>query len=194
MLEPVILDGTHIRLEPMEMQHLDALCAVGLDEDLWRVSAHPVTNRAEMKTYMETALAWQRAGTALPFVTRHKATDQIVGSTRYAHIVPAHLRLEIGWTWVARAWHRTVVNTEAKFLLLHYAFETLGYRRVEFKTDVRNARSRHAILRIGAKEEGILRKHMVTHTGHPRDSVYFSILDEEWPAVRAWFLDRLART
>ncbi|HEV8338664.1 MAG TPA: GNAT family protein [bacterium] len=184
-LEPVTLEGRHVRLEPLSLEHHDALCRVGLDEDLWRLSPILVESAEEMRRYIETALQAQADGTALPFAIVERGSGTAIGSTRYGNIDRAHRRVEIGWTWIARPWQRTAVNTECKYLLLRHAFETLGCIRVEFKTDVLNARSRQALLRIGAKEEGILRSHMVTATGRIRDSVYFSIVDREWPMVKA---------
>ncbi len=150
-IEPVVLEGRHIRLEPLTLDHLDALCAVGLDEDLWRWSPRPVRTREDMRAYVEKALDGQRAGHMAPFATVERASETVVGSTRYGNIDLAHRRLEIGWTWVARPWQRTAVNTEAKLLMLGHAFERIGCHRVELKTDRLNERSRRAILRLGAK-------------------------------------------
>ncbi len=182
---PVTLEGTHVRLEPLAAAHLDRLCQIGLDEAIWRWSPAPVRTPAAMRAYVEVALAEQARGTALPFATVDKAAGLAVGSTRYGNIDPANRRLEIGWTWIAPPWQRTYVNTEAKYLMLRHAFEALGCIRVEFKTDARNEPSRRALLRLGAREEGLLRKHVVTASGRLRDTVYFSILDDEWPAVKA---------
>lgn len=190
---PVVLSGTHVRLDPLTVEHVEGLCAVGLEPELWRWSTEPVRSREEMRTYVERALAAQTAGTAVPFVVR-LVDGTVVGSTRYANIAVDHERLEIGWTWYGLPWQRTAVNTEAKLLLLRHAFETLGAYRVEFKTDALNARSRAAILRIGAVEEGTLRAHMRTAEGRRRDSVYFSILRNAWPAVRRRLEDRLRGT
>lgn len=181
---PVTLEGRYVRLEPLTPGHEEALSQVGLDEDLWRWIPVPVRTRQEMAAYIETALKDQASGMALPFVQVDKTSGRVVGSTRYANIEPAHYRLEIGWTWVGRAWQRTAVNTEAKYLLLRHAFETLGCMRVEFKTDSLNERSRAAILRIGAREEGIFRNHMITASGRVRHTVYYSIVDTEWPEVK----------
>jgi RimJ/RimL family protein N-acetyltransferase len=145
----------------------------------------PVRTVDEMAAYLETALREQERGVSLPFAIVEKATGRAIGSTRYGNIDRTHHRLEIGWTWVARNWQRTAMNTEAKYLLLKHAFELLGCMRVELKTDSLNERSRAAILRIGAREEGIFRNHMITASGRIRHSVYFSIIDSEWPAVRA---------
>ena len=191
-LSPVTLEGAHVRLEPLSLDHVDALAAVGLDPSIWEWTTSLIRTRDEMRRWVATALDWARAGTCLPFATRERASGVIVGSTRLANAEPAHGRIEIGWTWIAPAWQRTAVNTEAKLLMLAHAFERLGVRRVELKTDALNARSRAAIARLGAVEEGTLRRHMITDGGRPRDSVYFSILDDEWPALRERLTNRLA--
>jgi RimJ/RimL family protein N-acetyltransferase len=185
VIAPVILEGRHVRLEPLAMQHAAGLAGIGLDEDLWKWIPTPVRTADEMSRYVQTALNEQKSGSALPFVLMEKASGRIIGSTRYANIERVHHRVEIGWTWVARHWQRTPVNTEAKYLLLRHAFETLQCIRVELKTDSLNERSRAAILRIGAREEGTFRNHMITASGRIRHTVYFSILDSEWPEVKA---------
>jgi RimJ/RimL family protein N-acetyltransferase len=185
IVSPVILEGRHVRLEPLTKAHLTALAQVGLDEELWRWIPTAVRTAEEMAAYIETALQEQERGVSLPFVILEKGTGRAVGSTRYGNIDRTHHRVEIGWTWVARDWQRTAINTEAKYLLLRHAFETLGCLRVELKTDSLNEKSRAAILRIGAKEEGIFRNHMITESGRIRHSVYFSIIESEWPAVKA---------
>ena len=169
------------------------MCEVGLDQDLWRLTTTLVSTPADMHTYIEAALTAQAAGSALPFTTVEKTSGKIVGSSRYGNIDPANRRLEIGWTWVAPRWQRTAVNTEAKYLMLEHAFEALGCIRVEFKTDSLNDRSRKALLRIGAKEEGIFRNHMITYSGRIRHSVYFSIIASEWPEVKVRLEEKLAR-
>ena len=181
----VVLEGKHVRLEPLSYEHLDGLCAVGLDESLWRWVPTSVRNREEMRDYIGIALAEQGRDVSMPFATIDKASGQVAGSTRFANMDRRDHRVEIGWTWIGRPWQRTAVNTEAKYLMLQYAFETLNCVRVELKTDVLNEHSRRAILRLGAKEEGILRKHRHMWTGRFRDTVYYSILDSEWPSVRA---------
>lgn len=181
---PVTLTGASVRLSPLSLDHLDQLCAIGLAEELWKVTMTRIRTRAEMEEYIATALRWQNEGTALPFVIIELSSNTAVGSTRYANVDTVNRRLEIGWTWIARPWQRTAVNTEAKYLLLEHAFETLGCLRVEFKTDSLNQQSRNAILRIGAKEEGMLRNHMITPSGRYRHSVYYSIIDEEWAGVK----------
>jgi len=182
---PVILEGSHVRLEPLAKAHLAGLVLVGLDEELWRWIPAPVRTTEEMGAYIDTALEEQKRGVSLPFALIEKATGRAIGSTRYGNIDRTHRRAEIGWTWVAREWQRTAVNTEAKYLLLRHAFETLGCIRVELKTDSLNERSRAAILRIGAQEEGTFRNHMITASGRIRHTAYFSIVDSEWPAVKA---------
>jgi len=192
VVKPTVLEGRVVRLEPLSLSHHEGLCQVGLDEGLWGFTTSLVKTPDDLRRYIETALAWQRAGTALPFATVHREAGQVVGSTRFANIDSANRRLEIGWTWVARPWQRTAVNTEAKYLMLRHAFEDLGAIRVEFKTDALNQRSRVALLRIGARQEGIFRHHMVLESGRIRDSVYFSIIDDEWPEVKASLEARLA--
>ena len=184
VVSPLVLEGVHVRLEPLSNGHLEGLAQVGLEEELWRWIPAPVRTQAEMAAYIETALDEQARGVSLPFAIVEKATGRPVGSTRYGNIDRTHHRMEIGWTWVARHYQRTAVNTEAKYLLLKHAFETLGCMRVELKTDSLNERSRAAILRIGAREEGIFRNHMITSSGRIRHTVYFSIIDSEWPAVK----------
>lgn len=192
-LTPLVLEGEHVRLEPLSLDHLDAMCEVGLDDGLWRWIPKPVPSREDMVTYIQDALDGQARSEMLPFATVERASDTVVGSTRYGNIDLPNRRLEIGWTWVARPWQRTAINTEAKLLMLRHAFDALGCHRVEFKTDTLNERSRQAILRLGAKEEGVLRKHIVTASGRIRDTVYFSITDGEWPEVEANLEEKLAR-
>jgi N-acetyltransferase len=183
-LASVTLEGRHVRLEPLTQAHHASLCAVGLDADLWELIPYRVVTPQEMAAYIQSALDAQTAGSALPFATVLAGSGQVIGSTRYMNIDPAHRRLEIGATWIAKPWQRTAVNTEAKYLMLRHAFEALGCMRVELKTDSLNLRSRAAIRRIGATEEGTLRQQMITWSGRLRDTVYFSILDSEWPRVK----------
>jgi RimJ/RimL family protein N-acetyltransferase len=183
-LEPVTLTGFGVRLEPLTLDHVSELARIGLEPELWRWIPTPVTTKQEMRLYVATALDEQRRGVSLPFVIVDKAGDQVIGSTRYANIDGPNRRLEIGWTWLTSSHQRTVANTETKLLLLTHAFETLGMNRVEFKTDVLNERSRTAIKRLGAIEEGIFRQHVVTASGRVRDTVYFSIIATEWPATK----------
>jgi RimJ/RimL family protein N-acetyltransferase len=189
--EGVTLEGRHVRLEPLTLDHLDALCEVGLDEELWLwipVRAH---TREEMREYIQAALRSQDAKSALPFATVDRASGRVIGSTRYMNIDVPNRHVEIGSTWIARPWQRTALNTEAKFLMLRHAFETLGCLRVELKTDSLNETSRKAILRIGAKQEGIFRNHMICWNGRIRHTVWFSVIDSEWLEVKGRLEEKL---
>lgn len=179
------LDGKIVRLEPMTPEHHGALTEIGNDPDLWRFTVSAPLSAADMSEYMEVGLRAARDGTGVPFVTIEKASGRVIGSTRFANYDAFNHRIEIGWTWIAKPWQRTAVNTEAKYLMMSHAFEQLGCVRVELKTDVRNQQSRNAMLRIGAREEGVLRKHMLRSNGTYRDSIYYSVLDDEWPEVKA---------
>ena len=184
-VDPVTLDGVRVRMEPLDLaRHWAGLLEIGLDPDLWRWTTSIIKNESDLRRYLETALAEQGKGVSLPFATIDKASGKVAGCTRYGSIAMEHRRLEIGWTWVGRRFQRSHVNTEAKYLMLRHAFETLSCMRVEFKTSAKNQRSRDAMKRIGCIEEGILRKHMLRENGEPRDTVYLSILDDEWPAVK----------
>jgi RimJ/RimL family protein N-acetyltransferase len=191
-VEVVTLEGRHVRLEPLMKAHVAGLSEVGLDEELWRWIPIPVRTPEEMSAYVETALSERERGVSLPFALVEKPTGRLIGCTRYGNIDHTHHRVEIGWTWVAKTWQRTPINTETKYLLLRHAFETLGCIRVELKTDSLNEKSRAAILRIGAQEEGIFRNHMITSSGRLRHTVYFSILDTEWPGVKLRLEEKLA--
>jgi RimJ/RimL family protein N-acetyltransferase len=192
-IEPLVLEGAHVRLEPLQESHHAALCEVAFDPDLWRVNLFALASPEELATSIRDNLAAQAAGTQLPFVTVERSTGRVIGATRFMNIDATHRRVEIGGTWIARPWQRSAINTEAKYLMLRHAFETLECVRVELKTDALNTRSRNAILRIGAQEEGTLRRHMVTWAGRIRDTVYFSILDSEWPRVKADLEAKLRR-
>lgn len=183
-IEPITLEGNFVRLEPLSINHLDQFCEAGLDEELWRWIPTQISNRQEMKNYIEAALDEQDRGVSLPFATIEKSTNKAIGSTRFGNIAGKDRRAEIGWTWIAKDWQRTFVNTEAKLLMLTHAFETWKCIRVEFKTDALNEKSRNAILRLGAKQEGIFRQHVICQSGRLRDSVYFSILDSEWAQIK----------
>lgn len=169
----------------MDLAHHTALSKIGLDPALWRYTTIRVETSADMRQYMESALAAQAAGTALPFVIELRATGEIVGTTRYHSIVREHRRLEIGFTWIAAPWQRTAVNSESKFLLLQHAFETLGCQRVEFKAAAENEPSRRALLRLGATEEGTLRQYVLSKHKGPCDVRVFSIVAGEWAAIKA---------
>ena len=181
---PVTLEGQHVRLEPVSLAHVPTLWRVGAYEEIWRYIPYAVHSEDEMRAYVEAELAKQHAGLVVRFTTIAKAIAEPVGSTSYLNIDRQHRRLEIGGTWITPAWQRSPINTEAKYLQLRHAFETLGCIRVELKTDFLNAKSRAAILRLGAQQEGIFRHHMITESGRVRDTVYFSILADEWPAVK----------
>lgn len=181
---PITLEGSIVRLEPLRLTHHAQLCEVGLDFELWHWTTNNVRTPKDMRAYIDKALVEQARGTSLPFATIDLASGKVIGSTRYLNIDASNLRVEIGATWLAKNWQRTAANTEAKYLMLRHAFEKFGCIRVEFKTDSLNQRSRDAILRLGAKEEGTLRNHMLTWTGRIRHTVYFSILDSEWPEVK----------
>ena len=193
-LDPVTLHGAAVRLEPLTRAHLPGLLEVGLDPDLWRITVQYGGTPEALTAYVDEALRQQAAGSALPFALVEPATGRAMGSTRFGNYDAPSARVEIGWTWVARPWQRTRVNTEAKLLLMRHAFATLGLERVELKTDAINLRSRAAIARIGATEEGILRRHQRTWDGRMRDTVYFSVLRDEWPGVEARLEAMLARS
>jgi RimJ/RimL family protein N-acetyltransferase len=195
-VRPVVLElgGGRARLEPMTPGHAPGLFEAGDDEGVWRFlpSARP-RDVEGMEAYIRKALAGAAAGTEVPFVVIDRADGRVAGTTRYLEIQPANRSLEIGWTWLGPAWRRTSVNTECKYLLLRHAFETLGAIRVQLRTDARNERSRAAILRIGAVYEGCWRRSRILHDGFVRDSVFYSVLDSEWPAVKAGLERRLGR-
>ncbi|MBP7338199.1 GNAT family N-acetyltransferase [Niveispirillum sp.] len=181
---PVILAGAVARLEPLRADHLDALCAVGLEGDIFRWYPTPVRSREEMAAWIGFALAERQAGRMLPFVTIDQASGHIAGSTRFLAMDRANRHVEIGYTWLGKGFQRSGLNREAKYLMLRHAFEHWGCIRVEFKTDSNNTQSRMALAGIGAVEEGTFRNHVVRADGSLRHSVYFSITDREWPAVK----------
>ncbi|HTB14172.1 MAG TPA: GNAT family protein [Bryobacteraceae bacterium] len=183
-MTPITLEGAHVKLEPLSESHHEALCKIGLDPELWKWIPFQVLTPEQMTAYIRSALADQEKGISLPFATIDQATQTVVGSTRYMNIDLANKRLEIGSTWIVKPWQRTAINSEAKYLMMRHAFETLGCNRVEWKTDALNTQSRNAILRLGATEEGIFRQHVVTWSGRLRDSVYFSVIASEWPEVK----------
>lgn len=183
-IESVVLENENIILEPLTLNHVDGLLEVAINTELWRLTTVAIRNREDLYSYISKALEEKEKGTALPFVIKIKATDEYVGSSRFGNIDTTHKRVEIGWTWIGAKWQRSFVNTGMKFLMLQHAFEVWGCNRVELKTDALNTRSRNAILRIGAKEEGTLRSHMVVVEGRIRDTVYFSIIADEWNLVK----------
>ncbi|HVF39543.1 MAG TPA: GNAT family protein [Gemmatimonadaceae bacterium] len=193
-LTPISLEGERVRLDPMSRDHIDALSAAGAFEELWKWTRNNATTRESMSEYMEEAFTDTAQGLAMPFVTVDKASGRIVGSTRFGNIDQSNRRVEIGWTWITPEFQRSYVNSEAKYLMLRHAFEVWDCVRVELKTDALNTQSRTAMLRLGAVEEGIFRKHMVTYTGRFRDSAYYSIIDTEWPTVKQRITSFLQRT
>ena len=182
---PVELVGEHVALVPMEEAHLDGLCDAGRSPEIWPYMPMQIGGRDDMARLIRDALRARDQGAELPFVIRDRRSGRIVGSTRFLDITPAHRNVEIGWTWLDPAVWRTPVNTECKYLLTRHCFDTLEMIRVQLKTDARNTRSQRAIERLGAVREGVLRHHRIMPDGYLRDSVYYSILLEEWPAVRA---------
>jgi len=189
-IAPVTLEGRTVRLEPLDRRHFDDLVAVGLDPVLWRWTQVQPESEAAIRSYLDRALIAGEAGLEVPFATVLRGTGRAVGSTRFLTIVPEHRRLEIGWTWLGRAYQRSGANREAKLLQLTHCFEDRGANRVEFKTDSRNEASRRALEGIGATFEGIFRSHTIMPWGPLRDSAYYSVIASEWPAVKA-HLERL---
>ena len=184
-VEPVTLTGRLVRLEPLSLDHLDGLAAVGLDPAIWRFTVARPTDRDGLRRWIEAALAAAAAGTEQPFATIELGSGRPIGSSRYMSIVPDHRRLEIGWTWLTPSWQGRGANREAKLLLLEHAFERLAANRVEFKTDSTNERARAALLGIGATFEGIFRNHMIMPEGRLRHSAWYSVVTEDWPVVKA---------
>ena len=193
-VEPVTLEGTVVRLEPLAAEHLEGLFAAAQDPDIWPfMPVDPSGSMEKMRAWLAAALAARDTGASQPFAIVARASGQPAGSTRYLDISPHDRHLEIGWTWLGAAARRTRVNTECKYLLLRHAFEALGAVRVQLKTDRRNERSQRAIERLGAVREGLLRKHMILENGYIRDSVMYSITDDEWSGVKANLEAKLAR-
>jgi RimJ/RimL family protein N-acetyltransferase/SAM-dependent methyltransferase len=193
-LKPLRLEGRHIKLVPLELSHYDELCHIGLDADLWRLTTNQLRTPEDMRIYVQTALDDQATGLSLPFVIVDKESGRLVGSSRYHSLNQTNQRLVIGHTWIARNWQRTVVNTEAKYLMLQHAFEQLGCNRVEFIVNSINDRSRNAMLRIGAKHEGVLRSYTINKDGQANDVALFSIVATEWPNTKITLEQKLARS
>ena len=190
-LSPITLEGQHVRLQPLTHAHADALVTAASDGELWNTTVTVIPDSASVTSYIEAALTGQSLGKELPFVIINKSSNEVVGTTRFYEIRPDDRAAAIGYTWLARRAQRTPINTEAKLLLLTHAFEIWQCMRIELITDVLNGQSRAAILRLGAKQEGILRKHLILHSGRSRDSVVFSIIDSEWPEVKASLIAKL---
>lgn len=184
-IEPVTLTGRNVRLEPLSEAHVPDLTIAGRNRSIWRYMLYGnIETEEQMRAWVLEILQRQAMGTDLPFAVIHLESGRAIGATRYLEIHSEHRGLEIGGTWYGVEYHRTATNTECKYLLLRHAFEILGVIRVQLKTDLRNERSQRAIERIGAVREGILRNHMITPDGTIRDSVFYSILDREWPLVK----------
>jgi RimJ/RimL family protein N-acetyltransferase len=193
-VKPVILQGKHVRLEPMTEAHIPGLAEIGVGQDFWDFMLYGNMNtEADMANWVREILSRAEKGTDLPFAVIHLASGRVAGATRYLNIMPHDRGLEIGGTWYGSEFQRTAVNTECKYLLLQHAFETLGCIRAQLKTDSRNERSQRAIERIGAVKEGLLRNHMILPDGRYRHSVYYSIIDTEWLDVKALLEKMLSR-
>lgn len=184
-VKPIVLIGKHVRLEPMTEEHIPGLAEIGVGQPFWDFMLYgSITSVDDMRNWVQDILSRAKKGTDLPFVVIHIASGRVAGATRYLNIVAQDRGVEIGGTWYGTEFQRTAVNTECKYLLLSHAFETLGCIRVQLKTDLRNERSQKAIERIGGIKEGVLRNHMILPDGRYRHSVYYSILDSEWPEVK----------
>lgn len=193
-VKPVTLTGRFVRLEPLSEEHVSGLTAIGLDDSIWKYMVYgTMQDEDDIRRWVRDMLARAAQGTDVPFAVIDLASGCAAGATRYMDIQPAHYGLEIGGTWYGSAYQGTYVNTESKYLLLEHAFERLKCIRVQIKTDSRNKRSQRAIERLGAVKEGMLRNHMILPDGHVRHSVYYSILDSEWPGVKARLQEMLAR-
>ena len=186
-LTPLTLEGSVVRLVPIRHEHAELFCEAAKDdlENIFRWIPYAMRTIADFQLLVKKAFEEQERGESVVFATIERSSEKVIGSTRFMNIDRVNRRVEIGSTWIAPAWQRTAINTEAKYLMLRHAFEVWQCIRVELKTDALNHKSRNAIVRIGAKEEGTLRKHLITWTGRVRDSVYFSILDSEWPEAKA---------
>lgn len=193
-VKPVVLQGQYVRLEPMTEAHVSGLAAIGVGQAFWDFMLYGnISSEADMRSWVLDILSRAEKGTDLPFVAIHLASGRVAGATRYLNIMPKDRGLEIGGTWYGLDFQRTVVNTECKYLLMRHAFETLGCIRVQLKTDLRNERSQKAIERIGAVKEGVLRNHMILPDGRYRHSVFYSILDTEWPQVKVRLQEMMGR-
>ena len=191
---PITLQGNVVRLEPLRVEHVPGLTAVGIDDEIWRNMPYgEMKGEQDIHRWVRGVLALAAAGSDIPFAVIHVPSGRIAGATRYMEIRPAHRGLEIGGTWYGAEFRRTGVNTECKYLLLKHAFEVMNCIRVQFKTDSRNVRSQRAIERLGAVKEGILRNHMILPDGYQRHSVYYSILESEWPSVKAGLERRMGQ-
>jgi len=192
---PLTLEGSVVRLEPVRREHAELFWEIAKNDldDIFRWIPYSMKTPDDFRRLIDKAFEEQERGESIVFATVERASGRVIGSTRFMNIDRINRRVEIGSTWIAPSWQRTAVNTEAKYLMVRHAFEVWKCMRVELKTDALNQKSRNAILRIGAKEEGTLRRHLVTWTGRVRDTLYFSILDSEWPEVKTRLKGRLPR-
>jgi N-acetyltransferase len=191
---PLTLEGSIVRLEPLRSEHAQLFWEAAKEalDDIFRWIPYSMETPEDFQRLIEKSFAEQDRGESIVFATVERKSQRVIGSTRFMNIDRANRRVEIGSTWIAPPWQRTAVNTEAKYLMLRHAFEVWQCLRVELKTDALNQKSRNAILRLGAKEEGTFRKHLITSTGRIRDTIYFSILDTEWPDVKARLQSKLS--
>lgn len=190
-IKSVVLEGERVRLEPLTQAHQDGLCAAVADGELWQLVVTLVPHPDKVGEYLDKARLARAAGDGLAFATIDKQTNTVAGSTRFMNTDLANKRIEIGYTFLGQSWQRSPINTEAKLLMLSHAFEVLDMNRVEFKTDYLNSRSRQAIMRLGAKEEGVLRNHVVMPSGRVRDSAIYSIIKNEWPGIKQLLTSKL---
>ena len=188
----LVLEGRHVRLEPPSHAHSPDLAMVALDPELWRWTTVQIHSVDDLNAYIDGIIALRTSGAAIPFIAIDRATGRAIGGTRFANMDAQNRRVEIGWTWLGRPYQRRAFNTEAKLLMLSHAFDRMNCIRVEFRVNAFNIKSREAVARIGAREEGTLRHHMILPDGRLIDWVYYSILREEWPGVRAGLEEKLA--
>lgn len=193
MKKHIRLEGPTVKLLPMEMCQLNDLWNAANAQEIWEYTSSKIKSREDMKRTIEAAAAERERGTQIPFVVLDKESGKVIGSSRYLDLLESHKSLEIGWTWYHPDYWRTRVNTETKFLMLQYAFEEMDMNRIQFNTDSRNFRSQTAIARLGAKKEGVLRKHRIIADGYVRDTVVFSIIKEEWPEVKSILQEKMNR-
>ncbi|HTZ90717.1 MAG TPA: GNAT family protein [Alloacidobacterium sp.] len=192
-VSPITLEGNLVRLEPLSIDHFAALAKIAFEPDIWRWMTDRMESEDDLRRYIQTGVDAASAGTAMPWATRSRKDNRIIGSTRFADIQTAHRTLEIGWTWMHPDYQRTGINVEAKYLQLCHAFEVMGARRVAFKTHHHNLKSQAAIQALGAKPEGVFRNHVIMPDGSPRHSHWYSIIAEEWPEVKARLDERMRK-
>jgi RimJ/RimL family protein N-acetyltransferase len=190
---PVTLEGKLVRLEPLSMEHYSALAEIAFNPEIWRWMTDPMKSESDLRRYIQAGIDAAAAGAAMPWATRSKKDNRIIGSTRFADIQTFHRTLEIGWTWMHPDYQRSGINVEAKYLQLRHAFEVMGARRVAFKTHQQNLKSQTAIQALGAKHEGVFRNHVIMPDGSTRHSYWYSIIAEEWPDAKARLEDRMAK-